>query len=376
MLPALEVKTAPAAPLPWRERWRQWRQARLADPAFRHWASAFPLTRWTARREAAALFATLSGFVGSQVLLACCRSGLLDRLHEGPATASQLAQALGVDASRLRRLLQAAAALDLLDQRDDGLWLLRDRGVVLVSNAALRALVEHHDPFYADLSDPVALLQADRRPTRLAGFWAYGDPQGDPGPYSRLMAASQPLVSEQVLDVVDFTSHRHLLDVGGGDGAFLIAAARRAPHLQLSLWDLPAVAARAQHTLHAAGLATRVRVFGGSFFDARADATADVATLVRVLHDHDDDQALRLLQAVRHSLPAGATLFIAEPLAGTPGAGACDAYFAAYFLCMGRGQLRRADEVAALLQRSGFGAIDELATRQPLVARVLKAVAA
>ena len=35
------------------------------------------------------------------------------------------------------------------------------------------------------------------------------------------MARSQPLVSEQVLDAARLDQHRVLLDVGGGEGAFV-----------------------------------------------------------------------------------------------------------------------------------------------------------
>ena len=41
------------------------------------------------------------------------------------------------------------------------------------------------------------------------------------------MAASQPLVAQEVLDAYPLARHRCLLDVGGGDGAFLAAAAAR-----------------------------------------------------------------------------------------------------------------------------------------------------
>ncbi len=44
------------------------------------------------------------------------------------------------------------------------------------------------------------------------------------------MAASQPLVADEILDAYPFARHRCLLDVGGGDGSFLAsgrAALRR-----------------------------------------------------------------------------------------------------------------------------------------------------
>ena len=52
------------------DRLRQWRDQRIADPAFRRWAARFPLTRPIAQRRAQALFDLVAGFSYSQVLLA------------------------------------------------------------------------------------------------------------------------------------------------------------------------------------------------------------------------------------------------------------------------------------------------------------------
>ncbi len=372
----------PPAPPGWRERWTRWRQARLADAGFRRWAAGFPLTRFLARRHAADLFDLVAGFVHAQVLLACLRLGLLDRLRDGPRTTGALARALDLQPRTLERLLMAAAGLGLVVRVDPITWRLGDRGAMLLGLPALTALVEHHGAFYADLADPVALLRAEPGQTRLAAFWTYRDPETGATPdasrtaaYSALMAASQPLVAEQLLDAVALGGHRVLMDVGGGEGAFLLQVAARAPGLQLMLCDLPAVAERARARLAATDAAPRTQVHGVDFLRQPLPRGADVVTLVRVLHDHDDPDALRLLTAVRLSLPAGGRLLVVEPMAGTPGAGGVDCYFAAYFLCMGRGRLRTPAEMALLLHAAGFGEPREYPTRQPLQARVLSAVA-
>ena len=89
------------------------------------------------------------------------------------------------------------------------------------------------------------------------------------------------------------------------------------------------------------GLSGRVEAVGGSFLDGDLPAGADVVSLVRVLHDHDDESALRLLARIHAASPPGATLLIAEPMAGTPGAEPVgDAYFGFYLLAMGSGRPR------------------------------------
>ena len=244
----------------------------------------------------------------------------------------------------------------------------------MVGNPGIAAMVEHHALLYGDLQDPVALLRGDRPETELSRYWAYARADQPSAldaervaAYSALMSASQPLVADEVLDAYALERHHCLLDVGGGEGTFLAAAAARAPSLRLMLFDLPAVALRAEARFAAAGLAERVRVVGGDFFKDPLPVGADVVSLVRVVHDHDDAAALALLRAVRRALPADGTLLLAEPMSGTPGAEPIgDAYFGFYLLAMGSGRPRTPGELEALLQRAGFGRIRRISTHMPL----------
>ncbi len=365
----------PVAPPPsLLERWFGARDRLLASPRFQRWAAAFPLTRPVAQARARALFDLCAGFVYSQILLACVRLRVCDILFEGPQPLDALAARLALSEAAAARLLDAAVALRLAARRRDGRYAIGDLGAALVGNPGIAAMVEHHALVYADLRDPVALLRGTQGETGLARYWPYAA-GGEPAAlgaervadYTALMSASQALVVGEVLDAYPLDRHRCLLDVGGGDGTFLVAAAARAPRLRLLLFDLPAVAARARARFAAAGLADRASAAGGDFHADPLPAGADIASLVRVLHDHDDERALGILHAIRRALPPGGVLLLAEPMAGAPGAGRVgDAYFGFYLLAMGRGRPRTAAEYRELLRRTGFGESRLVATRQPL----------
>ena len=91
-------------------------------------------------------------------------------------------------------------------------------------------------------------------------------------------------------------------------------------------------------------------------------------SLVRVLHDHDDAQALRILIAVRRALPPGGVLLVAEPMSGTAGAEPMgDAYFGFYLLAMGQGRPRTPLQLQALLREAGFSRVRNGKTRRPML---------
>lgn len=363
--------------------WRAQRDRLVASPRFRRWAAAFPFTRPIARRRTRALFDLCAGFVYSQVLQACVQLRLFDILGDGPQTADALAARLGLPLDRTRRLLLAAASLKLLTRRRGDRFGLGPLGAAMVGNAAVSAMVLHHRELYADLSDPVALLRAQPEATGLSRYWAYsgndaaaGLGRGQVADYTALMAASQPLVADEVLAAYRVGRHRCLLDVGGGDGSFLQAAAARAPGLRLMLFDLPPVAEQGRARLAAAGLTGRFAVAGGDFLADPLPRGADIVSLVRVIHDHDNPAALAILRAVRRALPPGGTLLLAEPMAGTPGAEPIgDAYFGFYLMAMGRGRARTPAELTVLLAAAGFGSVRRAPTHTPLLVSVLIAKA-
>ncbi len=374
--------SADAAPRPPKlsDRWFRWRDRLVANPRFHRWAAAFPLTRPMAHRHTRALFDLCAGFVYSQVLLACVRLRLFDALRAGPRTVGELSRHMALSTQAAERLLAAAASLRLVQRRGRDRYGLGMLGAALTSHPAIAAMVEHHSLLYGDLTDPVALLRGDVTDTRLGRYWPYARSAADVvepdqvAAYGALMASSQSLIADEVLDVFPLAPHRRLLDVGGGEGAFLAAAGRRAPHLHLVLFDLPPVAARARSALVAHGLGARATIVAGDFHCDPLPPGADVISLIRVLHDHDDAAALALLRAVRRALSGGGTLLLAEPMAETPGAEPIGAaYFGFYLLAMGSGRPRTFVEITQLLHAAGFDHIRAMSTRTPLLVRAVMA---
>jgi len=364
-----------------RERFAAWRNRIVASRRFQRWAAGFPLTRPVARARAGRLFDLCAGFVYSQILYACVRLELLEFLEKSPATTTQVAHALSLPEDGARRLLAGAAALKLIEPRGHGTYGLAMDGAALLGNPGALAMIRHHPHFYDDLRDPVALLRGQQEETALSRFWGYASGENptalgaeEIAQYTELMAASQSLIAEDILDGYDMSRHTHLMDVGGGDGTFIAAAAARHARLRLSIFDLPSVTGRAAQRLEEAGLTSRVSLAGGDFFTDRLPPGADIVTLVRVLLDHDDTGALAILRNVRAALPRGGVLLVAETLSGVRGAETIsDAYFGFYLLAMGKGRPRTVGRIRDLMTTAGFRSAQVVPTRRPLLTQLIMA---
>ena len=363
----------------WRERYVRKRNEVIGSPRFQRFAARMPTMKWLARKRATAMMDLIVGFSYSQTLRAADASGLIDMLADGPCDDAQIASQTGLSLEAAQRLVRASRALDLAEEVGPGRWMLGEQGAALHSNPGARAMIRHHALLYADLADPLELLRKDRsEPTALSQFWSYAGALRDhsergaeTSAYSELMASSQHFVAEQVLDSFSFRGVDSLLDVGGGHGAFAKAIGQAHPRLKLGVFDLPEVVEGARRS------GPRDATFHpGNFFEDPIPEGYDLISLVRILHDHDDDHAQHLLDSIRSALAPGKRLLIAEPMAEIKGAEAMgEAFFGFYLWAMGSGRPRSPDEITQMLEKAGFDRTQVIDTPQPVIASVLVATA-
>jgi demethylspheroidene O-methyltransferase len=296
-------------PQAWQDRFVAWRNGLVSKPGFQRWAAGFFLTRPIAHKSADNLFNLVAGFVYSQVLVACVQLKLPNLLVDGPKTIMELAVTMDLPLASVSRLLAAAASLNIVEKAGADRYALGMQGAALLGNGGLSDMILHHALLYADMADPVALLREGGGNGQLSAFWpyaAYDNPSSADtnsiSPYSALMASTQPMVASDILHAYPLTRHRRLMDVGGGEGAFATAAALSAPALNVSVFDLPAVAKRATERFAREGLSGRSQAFGGDFLQGSLPNGADIVSLVRILHDHDDQVRQHATQWQRHIL--------------------------------------------------------------------------
>lgn len=355
--------------------WLDLRDRCLTSPRFHQLAARFPLTQPIVRKRQSELFDVVSGFVYSQILLACVELDVLAHIGSGQS-AETLADKIGLGVDETLRLAEGAAVLRILQKRND-IFRLGDLGAALMANPGVLAMIRHHPNLYRDLDDPVAFLKSGRGETNLSQFWSYSDSTKPKDAkqsevYSQLMATSQAMIAAEIVDTYPFSAHKTLLDVGGGHGAFISAVAERHRDIQLQLFDLPPVAKQAQAALSKAGLAERAEVFSGSFLKDPLPKGTDLISLVRIIHDHDDEPAQTILNAAFEALPDGGTLLVCEPmLSGGSAQRITAAYFNFYLYAMGRGRPRSPETLKKMLLKAGFNGAKQLKTRSPLLTSIV-----
>ena len=345
----------------------------LADSKFQRWAAKTPLVRRIASKKAVELHHLTAGFVYTQTLTAVVQSNLLAVLQGRIESTKSVAAMCGLTPRAAHTLLTAAQALKLTEEVSRGFWMVGELGASVLGNPGVADIVRHHSVLYRDLADPLSVLK-HRDSTGLRDYWSYvpggNDPEEGHREYSQLMSSSLALISDHILDTVPLEDYQSLIDVAGGTGHFARMVTKRHPHIAASVLDLPEVVSEAKNQL----LNSAIRFVATDMFRSPLPQDVELFSLIRVLHDHDDEPVSKLLSRLCTALKPGGHLLIAEPMAGTPGAEPIgDTYFSFYLWAMGSGRPRTAEELTAMCLAAGFSAVREFKTPIPALTRVLVA---
>lgn len=310
----------------------------------------------------------INGYQLSAAVGAIARLGIADALAEGPASPDGLAARLGADGRSLARLLEATLEAGILEARDDGRYALTPLGQLLradVEGSLRRLAIVSTDEWrwraYGHLTHAVRTGEPGFVPAHGCRFWEYlashpAEAAGFNETMSRVSAARDAVLA----GAFDFGDIGRLVDVGGGQGGLLCAVLARHPHLRGVVFDLPGVIAVARERLLEAGLAERCEAIAGDFLEA-VPPGGDAYLLSWILHDWDDETALRILGNCRAAMSDAARLLVLELIvpaaddpAPAPGVTRLVRQTDLEMLAVVGGRERTAAEYSELLAQAGF----------------------
>ena len=169
-----------------------------------------------------------------------------------------------------------------------------------------------------------------------------------------------------------FEGVRHLVDVGGGSGAFAIPLALEYPALRISLMELPRGLRHIRPMLDAYQLGDRVMLVGWNAHRMPWPVDpCDAILFGNILHCLDDDECLQMLEESRRLLPPQGKLFVHEMLWNTTKTGPLSTALWNFWLTtFSAGRQRTLAEIGDLLRQTGFeiSSVDPTASGFSLIA--------
>lgn len=251
------------------------------------------------------------GFQATCVLMAAAELDLFGMLAGGWFTAAQAAAKLQTDLRATTILLDALAALQLLDKQGERYEVPASLANVLVAGrpGSRLAMVQHQANCMRCWTQLAAVAKTGRPAAREPSI------RGEAADYASFIEAmdnvSGPVAGRIVGDLMPLDFH-HVLDIGGGSGTWTIAFLRANPAARATLFDLPVVMPQAEARLKAAGLLERVALAPGDFYSDALPVGADLAWISAIVHQNSREQNRALFKRVSAALVSGGRVLIRD----------------------------------------------------------------
>ncbi len=299
---------------------------------------------------------------GAELILQAATMSLADKFAgEAPRSAADLATEYGMRHREFYRYLRALTGLGLLSFAGPDSFRLTGLGAALRTGAP-GAARSAYIALVGDMVKPAwknfdhGLITGDTGFEKAEGMGLFQYLQANPGMakfFSETMVGFHGREPPAVAEAYDFSGIGSLVDVGGASGNMLGHILSRHPAVQGVLYDLPHVVADAPALLASHGVADRVSIESGSFFE-RVPAGHDTYLLSHIIHDWDDGENATILNNVREAMKPDGKLLIVEMVLPEGDAPHMGKMLDMMMLLVPGGEERTPSEYAALLEPNGF----------------------
>jgi len=297
----------------------------------------------------------MADFMSACVIGAAAELDLFTLLGRRPLSADEVADQLRADRRATAILLDAVAALDLLEKQDHR-YRLPDELLPLLSEEGkdnILPMVRHRMNVLRGWSQLAWVTRAGIPGPRQSSI---GGPAGDREAFIAAMHTYSGPVADELVARLGPPKFKHLLDVGGASGTWTLAFLHAVGGAKATIFDLPDALIQARQRIVRTEFAERINFAPGDFYVDDLPVGADYAWVSAIVHQHSREHNRDLFAKVYAALEPGGQIAIrdivmkpsrTEPLQG--------AMFAINMLVhTDTGGTFTMDELAEDLQAAGF----------------------
>jgi SAM-dependent methyltransferase len=306
-------------------------------------------TTWTVPE----LLELSGGYWQTCALHAGVQLDLFTHLDDRELPAAELAAQLECDARALGMLLEALAAMALLEQRTGGYantpaarkWLSRN------SPDYQGHIIRHHHHLMESWS---RLPEAVRSGTPIRDASRFGDAEWREAFLLGMFNLASNL-APHVARQLELSGARRLLDLGGGPGTYAIHFCQANPRLTATVFDLPTTREFAKQIIGRFGLSDRVAFCAGDFLRDRIPGGFDVVWLSHILHSEGPEDCAGIIRKAVSALEPGGKIFIQEFILDDESPGPLFPALFSLNMLLGteKGKAYREGELKGMLEQAG-----------------------
>ena len=293
------------------------------------------------------------GCISSRLIYVAAKLGLADHIVDDGAITQDLAQKLNVHPDALYRVMRALAGLGSLHQDENDRFFVTQFGETLRKDSpqSVRDFAIYTHEISYEIFTGVMDSVRTGKPV-IKDYWEYlrADPERE-ALFHMGMVSNTVSETAAIIEAYDFSKCGTVVDVGGGNGAFLSGILASCEQVSGVLFDQKSAneAAKAGR----GGSLPRCEFVAGNFFQT-APSGGDTYILKRILDDWADEEVVQILKVCRKAMKSATRLLIIEPLIGPPNEETPAHVADMHFLVSLGGRLRTEEEHSNLLRQTGF----------------------
>lgn len=304
-------------------------------------------------RHAKSMIHLLMSYIPTRVIYVAAKLGLADHIGDDGAKSQDLAQQLNVHPGALYRILRALAGLGVLRQDEHDRFFVTSFGETLRQDSSRSVrdyAIYSHGFVYEEFGNIMDTVRTGKPVTENHYEYFRANPEQE-AIFHAGMSNRGRIETVAIVDAYDFARCGTVVDVGGGNGAFLSGILASSEQVSGVLFDQKSAieAAKAGR----GGPLPRCEFVAGNFFEA-VPSGGDTYVLKRVLDDWTDEEVIRILKNCRTVMKSETRLLIIDPLIGPPNEQTPGHLYDIMFLVLLTGRVRTEEEYSALLRQAGF----------------------
>jgi predicted O-methyltransferase YrrM len=315
-----------------------------------------------------------AGHVEARIIQTAVQLGVFDALRSGPLEPARVASALGTDPRATELLLNALAALQLLEKTEHSFSLAAASKTYLMSDSprSLAGMIRF-DASLWNCWQRLAESVRSGQPAHAPNMY-----QDDPQETETFISAMDSLVrargdSEIIAQVLDWSEITRVLDIGSGPATYPITLCRAYPHLRITVFDLAATLQVTRGYVASAGVENRIRLLEGDYRTDCIPGEYDLIFLSNIIHSESYDENQRLMAKLRANLPDGGRVVVKDHILDStrthPLVGAI--FSLLMLLTTQSGRCYGFDEIKTWFEKAGFHLVTQVDLPLPLTSSLV-----
>jgi hypothetical protein len=298
----------------------------------------------------------------SRGLVTALELNIAEHIRDGRNTIDQLATSTQTNPDSLYRLMRMLCAHEIFRLSKTGTYSLTPWSKVLlegnkdsVKDFLLGHLGKLHYELFSQIDYTVKTgINASQKLFNKDIFSHVHDTPEEHELFIKGMSNTAELFAPVLLATYNFSSYRHIIDIGGGHGSLLCHILTKYDHLKATLFDSEHVIERAISNIGSYGLTDRIKIAGGDFFGDIPEG-ADLYIMKHIIHDWNDDDSIKILKNINKAMQPGSKLLIIETILKNDNNYSFGKMLDILMLVITKdGRERTRDEFRSIFDKSGF----------------------